>query len=291
MKRVDRFFDALVGDAAGFGGEGFAELGCFVEVCGGGELVLACQLFRVVGDTVEEELVVLDDPDAFDLHLLDRFALNVGNAFLGAGGGCGAKLHDGADGAERVGFLADGGAELHHGLVVIAGRIVVEHGVGGGSEGFDGVAIVFEGAVIVGQAGENAHHIAIDHGGRIVLRDGTNRRRGVGADAGEGLPLFGGGRFGFEGDVFLGELVQVAGAAVVAEAFPVLEDIVAGGVGECCKVGEAFQPAIEVGQHRLDLRLLCHELGHDGFVKRGGRAPWQWALRGGIPVGEGLLKG
>ena len=70
-----------------------------------------------------------------------------------------------------------------------------------------------------------------------------------------------------------------------------LEHVFAGCVGQCLKVGEAFQPAVEVGQHRFDLRLLCHELGHHGLVQRGGGAPRQWPLGGGIPVGECLLKG
>ena len=69
------------------------------------------------------------------------------------------------------------------------------------------------------------------------------------------------------------------------------EHIFAGCFGECLEVGEALQPAIEVGQHRLDLRLLRHQFGHHGFVKRGLSAPRQWALRGSIPSGEGLLKG
>ena len=61
--------------------------------------------------------------------------------------------------------------------------------------------------------------------------------------------------------------------------------------GECFEVREAFEPAIKVGQHCLNLRLLRHEFGDDGLVKRGCGTPRQWSLRGGIPSGECLLKG
>ena len=177
------------------------------EVCGGGQLVLAGELFGVVGDAVQQQFAVVDDPKPVDLHLLGGFALNVGDAFVGACGRACAELHHGADGAEWVGFLANRGAELHHCLVVVAGVSVVEHRIGGRGEGFDRLAVVFEGACVVGQAGEDTHHIAVDHGGGKVLCDRADRCRGVGADAGQRLPLFGDGWFGVERDVFFGEFV------------------------------------------------------------------------------------
>ena len=149
----------------------------------------------------------MDDPEAVDLDLDDGFALNVGDAFGRALGSTGAKLHDGTDGAEWVTFLANRGAELHHRLVVVAGCFRVEHGIGSGGESFDRLAVVFECACVVGQAGENTHDIAVHDCCGEVLCDRANRRGGVGADAGQGLPLFGDAGFGIERDVFLGELV------------------------------------------------------------------------------------
>ena len=70
----------------------------------------------------------------------------------------------GADGAQWVALLANRGAELHHCLVVVARGLGVEHRIGGGGEGFDRLAVVFEGACVVGQPGEDTNDIAVDHG-------------------------------------------------------------------------------------------------------------------------------
>ena len=267
LERIDGLFDSLVGDRAGLGGEWFAEFECLLKVAGTREFVLAGKLFGILGDTVEQELVVVDDPEAIDFDLLGGLALNVGDGFGGAFGGSCTELHDGADSAEWIALLADCGAELHHRLVVVAGRLCVKHCIGRGSEGFDGLAVVFEAACVVGEAGEDAHDIAVHDCGGIVLRDGADCGGGIGADAGQGLPFLGSGRLWIERDVFLREFVEIAGAAVVAEAFPVFEHIFSGCFGKGFEVGEAFEPAIKVGQHRLDLCLLRHELGDDGLIE------------------------
>ena len=80
---------------------------------------------------------MVDDPKPVDLYLHDGFALNVGDAVGVAMGRPFAELQNGAGGAQWVVLPANRGAELHHGLVVIARRTDVEHRMGGGSEGFD----------------------------------------------------------------------------------------------------------------------------------------------------------
>ena len=118
-----------------------------------------------------------------------------------------AELQNGADGAQWIALLANRGTELHHCLVVVARGLGVEHRIGGGGEGFDRLAVVFEGARVVGQAGEDAYDIAVDHSRGEILCNRTDRCRGVRADAGQRLPLFGARGFGIECDVFLGEFV------------------------------------------------------------------------------------
>ena len=184
FESIDGFFDTLVRDAAGFSGEGLIKLGFALEVGGGWELVLACELLGVVWNTMEQQLPFIHAPNTIDLHLLSGFALNVWYVFLGAACYCRAKLYYGADRAERIGFLADGRAELHHGLVVIAWGVVIEYRIGCRSEGFDRVAVILEAACVVGESGEDAHHVAIHYRCRVVLCDRANGSRGVGADAG-----------------------------------------------------------------------------------------------------------
>lgn len=101
------------------------------------------------------------------------------------------------------------------------------------------------------------------------------------------LDSAGGGGVGGEG---LGEFMEVAGAAVVAEAFPCFKDGVERGVGEGMEIGKAVQPCVEKGDDRLYLGLLEHELGDDGLVDGGLGAPWQRALAGGEPLQERLTK-
>jgi len=88
----------------------------------------------------------------------------------------------------------------------------------------------------------------------------------------------------------LGEFVEIAGARVVAEAFPKFEDACFGRGGEGGEIGEGFEPAGEVGQDGFDLRLLQHELADDGFVGRWGIAPWECAGVGAIPAEQGGLE-
>jgi hypothetical protein len=54
LESIDGFFDTLVRDAAGFSGEGLIKLGFALEVGGGWELVLACELLGVVWNTMEQ---------------------------------------------------------------------------------------------------------------------------------------------------------------------------------------------------------------------------------------------
>ena len=134
---------------------------------------------------------------------------------------------------------ADGRAELHHGLVVIAGGVdafadaplrdecaclALHEGAAFG--GFDlGAA---------GQAEQDALDVAVDDGDAFAEGDAGDGGAGVFADAGEGAELCGGGgehAVAFA-DEELGGLVEHAGSAVVAEAGPGGEDFGFGGERE-----------------------------------------------------------
>jgi len=58
----------------------------------------------------------------------------------------------------------------------------------------------------------------------------------------------------------LSEGVKEAGAAVVAEAFPVAQDGGLGGTGKGGPAGEAAKPSAVVGKNGGDTRLLAHKL-------------------------------
>ncbi len=193
---------------------------------------------------------------------------------------------DGAALAGGFGLQANGGAEFHEGLIVIAGVFGVEEGVGGIGEGFDGLAVAGECLGVVAEAGENTHNVAIHDGGGIVLCDGGNGGGGVGADTGESYPFV--GVFGRlrELNKYLREFLEVACAAVVAEAFPLFEDVFGGGVGEALKIGKVVHPVFKVGKHGFNLGLLEHELGNNGAVEAGLGAPWQWTPGVSIPSQE-----
>lgn len=80
--------------------------------------------------------------------------------------------------------------------------------------------------------------------------------------------------------------MEVTGAAVVTEALPLFEDFFSGGVGKALKVGEVVHPVLKVGEHRLYLSLLKHELGNNGAVKAGLGTPGEGALGITIPLEE-----
>ena len=85
--------------------------------------------------------------------------------------------------------------------------------------------------------------------------------------------------------------MQVAGPRVVAEAFPQFHDFGLGCGGERGEVRQLAEPAVEVGEHRHNLRLLQHELRHYRPVKRRVGAPRQLPLMHTIPGVQGGLEG
>ena len=283
---MEVFFDALVGNPASFDREGFGGGSRKLQLVESRDLVLPGEAGGIIGNAVQEEGAFMKDDAALDLNPLGNGALNmrqgsgvVGSFFLGA-----AVILDGAGRASRFRFLAEGGPQFHDGLIVVAGVVGVEEGLGGFLKDFNGLPVTGEGLGMIAEAGEDPNDVSVNNGGGVILCDGSDGGGGVGADAGEGLPFVGGLGGLRELDECLGEFVEIAGAAVVAEAFPVFKDGFGGGMGKGFEVREVPHPALEVGQHGFDLSLLEHELGDHGAIEAGIGAPGEGALGGLIPA-------
>ena len=129
-------------------------------------------------------------------------------------------------------------------------------------------------------AGENSAHISVQDS--LVLSKGQaeNSPRGVRADAGEGE----------KGLLIIrdfapvalqdlpGSPMEVARPRVVPQPLPHFEHVVQRGLGQGLHVGKSPEPPFQVGDDRLDLRLLQH-----GF-----RDPNHVGIAAGSP-GEGTL--
>ena len=201
--------------------------------------------------------------------------------FFGAGDGvlaaCGATFADRAGEAHGRFGEAEGGAELHHGLVEIAGALAVDEVFGGAAEfaaaGYAGDGLVAE------VASEDALDVAIDGSDGLAKSDRGHGRGGVDADAGktaEGCRSGGNLSLMF-GDDGAGGFMEGACAAVVAEAAPQGEDFGFFGVGEGLESGKTGHEARVVIDDDGDAGLLQHGLGDPDRVGIAGEAPRQFA--------------
>lgn len=134
-----------------------------------------------------------------------------------------------ADGAEKAGgglLVANGGAELHHGLVMVAWVGGVEKRLDELAVGFCGVGGIFVVGLVGCNAGEDTDDVSVYDGGGIGEGDAADGCCCVGADAWETEPAFRvGGKFaGWDSGDFFGEFVEISSAGVVAETFPAFEN-------------------------------------------------------------------
>ena len=249
-------------------------------------------------------------PDVVGQPLLDEEAVAPAEDHAGhddvdalvPGRGQGAELHrvaaqGGAVGLHRAGRAvgpprgAHERAQLHQSLVVVAGQVAVEQGLGQGVNALAGGGFL-ERPVDVGQAGEQPLHVGVHQRPGLVEGDGEDGRGGVRADAGQGEQLVAVGR-----DLAVvaldqqpGGTLDVARPAVVAEALPGLEQGLLGGNGHRGRVREAVQPAPEILGHPLHLGLLAHDLGDPHLVGLVAASPGQGPVVGGKPAVQVLLK-
>ena len=111
-------------------------------------------------------------------------------------------------------------------------------------------------------------------------RDGAG---GVRADPGQGIEL--GDGVGYSALAPARDQMEVARAAVVAEARPFAEHRSKGGGGERGQRGEAPHEPLERRCDARRLRLLEHDLGYQHRVRIAGAAPRQIPRRGPV-VGQ-----
>ena len=158
--------------------------------------------------------------------------------------------------AEGRGGQADGGAQLHQALGEVAAAPLRQ----GGLQFF--LERSFQrlgGAGVAQQAGKDADDVAVYGGGGFLEGDGDDRPRRVVADAGQLFPAL--RRIG---EAFrrhdARRLLQVAGAGIIAEAFPQLQQPLFGAGCQRLHGGQGAQKADIVLLCRLYARLLEHDL-------------------------------
>lgn len=194
-----------------------------------------------------------------------------------------------ADVAEAAGVAvrrargADEGAELHEGLIVVAGPA---GGDGKSAEAVDLFSVAGAGGIEAEHAPEEAAGVGVDGGVAKTEGDGGDGSRGVAAEAGEREEVVEGvgEAAGAVVDDGAGGGVEVAGAGVVAQAGPEAEDIVERRGGEGFRRRETLEEALVEGDHAVHLGLLEHDLADEDVVGLSGAAPGEVALGAAEPA-------
>lgn len=221
---------------------------------------------------------------------------------MGATGAVGeAGAAPGARRAAGFGGGADDRAEFHEGLVEVGAVETAWMGGDGGCELDEGEGVRFEsgsgwrGLRVAGDAegpGEHSEDVAVDGWRRVVEGDAADGAGGVGADAGQGEELDWIGRDAAveAAEDFGGGAVKVAGAGVIAEAFPELEHLVGLCARQGANGGESLHPAYPIRDDGLDSGLLEHDLRDPDGVGVPGFAPGEIARVGAEPGQERLCQ-
>ena len=90
---------------------------------------------------------------------------------------------------------------------------------------------------------------------------------------------------------FLRGTMQVAGACVVAKAFPRLGDATRMGARDIGKGGELTEEFTVLGDHSRDLRLLEHQLRHEDAIRIARFSPGQVTSVLPIPCAQPASEG
>lgn len=201
-----------------------------------------------------------------------------GRAQLGAGqlGGAPlaprhAEVGERAGQAPRIGWSTKHRAQVHEPLVEVAGRLA--------GDGFLGqppqLGLRLAGHAV--DARQDAPHVAVDDGQPQAEGDRADGARRVAPHAWELQDLLEGAReaAGVAGGDVARRRVQVARPRVVTEPGPQREDVVEGRLGQRIHRRKARHPAVPVGGHGLEPRLLRHHLADPDGVGVARLAPRQ----------------
>ena len=194
------------------------------------------------------------------------------------------------DQTARTTRQADQGAELHQRLVGVARGVANEQprrrlahqALGSALRGID---------VEREQARDHALDVAVDHRHRLAEGDARDRRRGVGADAGQLEQLRLGAREIAALDDRARRRVQSSRTRVVAEPRPLREHLLDRRRGQRLDVGKRGDESFVIRQHGLDPRLLQHDLGDQHAIRIAALAPRQRAPIRAIPREQSARRG
>src|SRR5215472_16390977 len=198
-----------------------------------------------------------------------------------------AKFADGAEQALRRARSAKGSAELHHGLVPVAGGARGEERVRGFLEllpALAGSELAADGA----ETGEDAGDVAVKDGAFFAVGDAQNCGGGVISDPGQSEGVFGVDRESaiVPGDDLPRGFLKMAGAGIVTETGPEAEYFFLRGFGERLDVRKAREEFFIVGDDGVDAGLLEHDFGQPDAVGVVGAAPRKIATEVGEPGEE-----
>lgn len=217
---------------------------------------------------VEQDVAVPDDQNPVDQALFRRRTLKIRDLLRGTCLCTRAESENRAERAHGGGLRADKRSQLHHGLVVQAGGLGIEKRIRNRLMQLRGCRARAQSATVVREAGDDPDDISIDASVGAAEGDAGNGGRCVGTDPFKLTPACCGARqLVPEGRDVLRKRMQATCTGVVAEPFPVFQNRAFLGRGKALQVRETLHPTGEVGQNRLDLGLLQHELRHDGRIK------------------------
>ena len=173
-------------------------------------------------------------------------------------------------GTSRLAGQAYGRAQLHHGLVEIAGTLAAQQGLGSLPESFAGQTTSED-------APQHAFHISVHHGRRRVKDNAGDGRRRVPADARQRAQLR--NRTGKSPAMLLHDGLRSgmhhAGTPVVSQPAPGRQHGRLPRRGQLLYRGKSPQKTTIVLQHRGDAGLLQHDFREPDPVGIAVLAPWQ----------------
>src|SRR6185437_3568230 len=189
---------------------------------------------------------------------------------------CDAILAHGAEEAARIACHAHAGAEIHHALRIALDIALGQPRLGDMPQpcyGRAGSGI----AVDSGVAREHAAHVAVEDRAPLAARECRDRRGGGAADARQRGEIVEAARKPAAETIahLASGAMQVAPPGVIAEPAPEREHLVEVRGGEIGNRRPAREEALVVRDHRLDARLLQHDLGEPDAVRVAGSLPGQ----------------
>lgn len=163
---------------------------------------------------------------------------------------------------------ANGSAQLHHGLIEVAGTGSLKKRLRLAPD----LGLLYFASV---QSLDHSFHVAVHHGHRFIENNAGDGSRRVASDPREITQRCGGhGELPLVfGDDFLCASVQHARPAVVTETAPGGKNRFERSCGQGCEAGKEFQKDAVVFKHRCYARLLQHDFRQPNAVGVAGSAP------------------